>query len=368
MASQRDVLLFRPLAHFLKSYVLPGLELRVKSGAVPMTALPVEIKAFKVVPEPMDGGGFSSQVDLNEEVKLEVRAKATRPIEKGEMVALADIHPDECYIVPPMHEGKPLAYFLYLRQFLDHRVFFDFTPNSPGDASNLENYVKLKYPVAEIADTLRFLQTVRVPDQLNALMAANWPPAPGYYPTVVSQLHSDPNAVASDNFVEFVAVAYGRDYWDQRLTFWKETNFYDGRLAYLETAIDRYFEGDFISSICVIVPQFEGITKAYLQSCKIAPKSGFPDCVDQLKRVLLSRKIILFPRQVIDVILNYLENGHFWRNSRTISDPSSMVNRHGLSHGAFTGFECREIALKYLILLDALDFLLLHDKILAGSL
>jgi hypothetical protein len=76
----------------------------------------------------------------------------------------------------------------------------------------------------------------------------------------------------------------------------------------------------------------------------------------------------LFPRQVIDAIFDYLKDGDFWKNSGTIADPSSVVNRHGLLHGAFTGFEGKQIALKYLILLDALDFLLLHDKIISGAL
>jgi hypothetical protein len=45
-----------------------------------------------------------------------------------------------------------------------------------------------------------------------------------------------------------------------------------------------------------------------------------------------------------------------------------MVNRYGIAHGIFTGFECESISLKYLILLDSLSFVLLHDRMLVGSL
>ena len=43
-----------------------------------------------------------------------------------------------------------------------------------------------------------------------------------------------------------------------------------------------------------------------------------------------------------------------------------MVKR--CAGGVFTNFENRDIALKYLILLDSLAYVLLHDKLLAGTL
>ena len=59
----------------------------------------------------------------------------------------------------------------------------------------------------------------------------------------------------------------------------------------------------------------------------------------------------MFPRSVLDTIFDYLESGSFWKDTRTVKDPKSIVNRHGIAHGVFTGFECEEISLKYLILL-----------------
>ncbi len=349
-------------------YVLPDLDQRVDRGAISATALPIEVSAFKVFSMPNDTGDSSVVVQLNEEVDLQVIMKSTRPVAKGETLTLADIHPDECYIQSPTHDGKPLPYFLYLRQFLDHRIYFDFVANSSKVAGNFSGRFKLKFPVAEVANALQFFRTINVVSQLTALVGANWPPAPGYYPSVVQRLHTDPSAIGTHDFVEVVATAYGRNYWNRRIAFWRETDFYNDRQVYLETAIDRYFEGDFVSSTYVIVPQFEGIIKAYLQRCGRKPKSGFPECADQLKQIFLSRKIILFPRNMIDAIFGYLKDGDFWRSSRRIADPSSVVNRHGILHGAFTGFEGKRVALKYLILLDGLDYLLLHDKILSGNL
>ena len=72
----------------------------------------------------------------------------------------------------------------------------------------------------------------------------------------------------------------------------------------------------------------------------------------------------MFPREVLKLILESLETGTFWRKTRRINDPRQEVNRHGIAHGKFTGFESRDMALKYLVLLDGLVLLLLHDKML----
>jgi hypothetical protein len=49
-------------------------------------------------------------------------------------------------------------------------------------------------------------------------------------------------------------------------------------------------------------------------------------------------------------------------------DPAQQVTRHGVAHGLFMGLEGRDIALKYLILLDALAYVILHDKLLTEQL
>jgi hypothetical protein len=77
---------------------------------------------------------------------------------------------------------------------------------------------------------------------------------------------------------------------------------------------------------------------------------------------------LLFPRQVLELMLSFIETGSWWRRTTKISDPAQEVNRHGIVHGVFTGFESRDIALKYLVLLDGLAYLLLHDKTLTDRL
>jgi hypothetical protein len=127
-------------------------------------------------------------------------------------------------------------------------------------------------------------------------------------------------------------------------------------------------KGDWTSSIYVIVPQFEGIINEYLVAAGLTPKHRFKDQIEQLRTLVFSRKILLFPRKVLEVILHFIASGTFWRDTSTIGDPTREVNRHGIAHGVFTEFATREIALKYLLVVDGLALLLLHDKTLTNRL
>jgi len=133
--------------------------------------------------------------------------------------------------------------------------------------------------------------------------------------------------------------------------------------AYLIDALPGY-----VSSIYVLVPQFEGVVKDYLRECGLAPADKFPECVEQLGKMVFGRKVLVSPRGVLEKILEYLQHGHFWKHSGKIGNPSDAVNRHGILHGVFTDFESESISLKYLILFEGLSFLLLHDRCIRGAL
>ena len=71
---------------------------------------------------------------------------------------------------------------------------------------------------------------------------------------------------------------------------------------------------------------------------------------------------------MLELILDFLKTGTFWSDTANIGDPRQQVNRHGIVHGVFTGFEARDIALKYLVLMDALALVMLHDRIVSDVL
>ena len=357
-----DLMLYRPVSQMLNLFVLPEVDRRVASGQLVEDDLPLHVHTLRVI-QP----GADHVVEINEQVQLTIDVVATRPIEAEGLVRLADIDAEKCVLHPPLVDGKARSYFLVQTSFLNLQTMFDFTQNSPSGL-DMTPAPPMRYPIAEFVRAREFLQVIRPVDKFRQLAGADWPPAPGYYPNVVALLHKNPESLQGATLADAVAGAYGRALWTSRLEVWAEAKFFPERIEYVRKAIDEYLEGDWVSSTYVIVPQFEGIIKDYLEASGMVPRESFREQMGQLRKLIFSRKVLMFPREVLELILESLETGTFWRKTPRINDPRQEVNRHGIAHGKFTGFESRDMALKYLVLLDGLALLLLHDKMLTDQL
>src|SRR5688572_26555057 len=156
-------------------------------------------------------------------------------------------------------------------------------------------------------------------DQYKALAKAHWPPAPAYYPRVLVEAFQKPTTLNDQGFADLVHAVHSRAYWDEMIAFWSETKMFEGRIPYIDKAIDEYFEGDYISSIHVIVPQFEGAIRDYLKLLG-EQKYRLESSVKTLKQVVLSRPAILVPRPVVDLIFAFIEDGSFLAETSHITD------------------------------------------------
>jgi hypothetical protein len=78
--------------------------------------------------------------------------------------------------------------------------------------------------------------------------------------------------------------------------------------------------------------------------------------VTEFKHLIESRKVLLFPPFALTHVVDVIDSGSFWNNTSTIANPKQEVNRHGITHGVFTGFATQEVALKFLLLLDCAAF------------
>ena len=344
----------------LKLFVLPEIDRRVGSGAIRRTGLPLQVHRFRVV-QP----GLGHVIELNEEAQLTIKVKAKKALEAGQLVALGDIDPDSCVLEPPVVDGTPRSYFLLQSAFLNLQTAFDFTRSGH---EGIEPSPPMQFPIAEFVRMQEFLKTVNPVERFAQLAELNWPPAPGYFPNVIGYAHANPDKLNDADFADSVSAAYDERLLRRRIDLWTEAELFPGRLDYVRKAVEEYFVGDWISSIYVVVPQFEGIIKDYLTAAGAAPRNRFEPMVRQLKKLVFSRKVLLFPSPVLNLILEFLSGGTFWKTAADIGDPAEEVNRHGIVHGVFTGFEARNIALKYLVLVDALALVILHDQVVSGTL
>jgi hypothetical protein len=320
-----DDLLFvyRPLSQILQIAVLPDIHARVANGSLPKTNLPLELHQFRWI-----SGAQGSVVEVNNQFQLPILVTAKRPMKAGEAVTLADIDPEACALAPAIQGGRLAAYFVYIRQFLNVLVLFDFSANNPFGSAD-DQPVPLRFPLQHYLSTGQLLQSHPPLDMLAKLEARNWPPAPAYYPSVIPSLLQTDDKVLEDAITD----VYKQEYWQPRTAMWREVGLFRNRLTYIEKALERYFQKDFISAIYVLVPQFEGIVRDYLRLANVEPKYRFESCLEQLRTLLLSRQVILFPKQMLDSIIGYMQDGPFLTETGQITDPANEVNRHGIAHG-----------------------------------
>jgi hypothetical protein len=265
--------------------------------------------------------------------------------------------------------GENASYYLVQSAFLDVQTFMDFTQGAAQQTPGFGPPAgPMPYPIASLVQIRENLKVIKPVEKFKQLAALNWPPSPGYYPDILTFAHQYPGKLQTQEFADLVASKFDGSLWSERLKFWSETRFFPGRLKFVQKAIEEFLEGDWVSATYVIVPQFEGIIGDYLTSAGVTPHSRFRYQLDQLMRLIFSRRLLLFPRSVIEVIFDFLRTGTFWNDTSTIGDPAQEVNRHGIAHGVFTEFATRDIALKHLLLLDSLALVLLQDKTLTGRL
>jgi hypothetical protein len=349
-------------------FIFPEVEKRIEKGEIQESDLPFEIYRFRAIQKKLPDGNIQPIVELNQEVELIFQVTATKAVfEDDKYLSLNDIDEKECFIMSPIYDGKPASYFFAETTFCDYILTFDFRPNLPDVTEDQLQELKTRFPLPEFIKAKNLIPLISPVEKLKVLWNNNWPPSPGYFPGVLWELHRDPTVIDAPHFSQLISGVFDARYWERRVGFWQETDFFPNRISYIQRAVKAHFDKDPIASVYVLVPQFEGIVKDYLDKCGKTTQKGFIHYVETLKELIFSRKILLFPRKVLEIIFDYIETGSFWKRTSMISEPKTEINRHGILHGVFTGFECEEISLKYLILLDALSVVLLHDKILTRS-
>jgi len=201
--TQDEILLYRPISQMLKIFVLPEVDRRVKSGAIAESNLPLHVHQFRVVKP-----GRGRVVELNEQVRLTVRAKPRKAMKVGQPVHIDDIDADSAELEPPIVDGKPRSYFLLRSAFLNLQMAFDFTQSEIEDIRPL-----MPLPIAEFMYIRNFLEAVKPVQKYQQLASINWPPAPGYFPNVIGYAHRNPEKLRGPEFADMVSATYSVAFW-----------------------------------------------------------------------------------------------------------------------------------------------------------
>jgi len=348
------LMIYRPLSQFLRWYMAPEILMRLDDGRVkPGELLSVSSVRFLLSAPPV--------VQINEEVNLLGSVRAKRAVAQGEVLTLADVDEADCHVLPPEVGGKRVAYVYALSLYLDFISFFDFSPNAPDGPIDWP----MSFPIGPVVRAIHLSHEIRPIEQFKLIAQHDWPPGRGYYPDMLRSVAAGTLSPASPAFADVIAASHTREYWEVELAFWDAVKLFPTRLPYVRKAIDEYLAGDYISCVRVIAPEFEGIIREYLDTCEIkTSRAGF---LRQFRERILGHGYVMFSEQLLDLILGFIERD-LMADTTTVEDPGRQINRHGVAHGIFAGFESRDISLKYLILLDSLAFVVFHDRLVDGTL
>jgi hypothetical protein len=293
---ENNLFTFRTISDFLNHIVIPEIDNRISNGLLNNTNFPIIINQFQIL---WDMQNIRTIVELNEEVRIQIKFKPRRPsIKTGEALTVDDMYPDECYIVNPKKNNKPCSFYICKSLFLGFTTYFNFLPNDPNYNEEQFKNLNIKYNILDFDSSIKFKKVVEPYEKYKMLSNKNWPPAPNFYPKIILEYHNNPEIINNGQIVDKILQVYCYDFWKKYLDFWQVCNFFPNRLQYLEKSINCFFNKDYISSIYVLVPQFEGIIKDYLISNNIITTSnwrlGFEICVKKLEELIYSRRILMF--------------------------------------------------------------------------
>ncbi len=356
-----ELFTYRPLSQMIPMIVIPAIDQKVASGVISATALPIELKRLQILWPP----SAPPVVQVNDEVQMIVEGVARRDVKAGDPIYTTDLVAGTARLIPPTVNEAPVAYLLLLSSFMDLRFYFDFSPNAPS--WNPETQMKPPYEFQEFAARDSFIQAHPPMPLLTRLKQLGWPPSPTYYPSLVHAM-AQPGGETPQMISSTIIAIHGPQYWARRIALWSELKIFSTRTTYIRKAIEEYLESDYASAIYVAVPQFEGLINDYVRSSGGSVASKFRDTLGEFERLIVSRKVLLFPRFALKLVVDFIDSGSFWNNTSTIADPTQEINRHGIAHGVFTDFETQELALKFLILFDCVAIILIQDQLIRGVL
>jgi len=266
------ILKYRPISEIIRIFVLPEIERRLQEGKLTGSDFPVELHQFRAYQIKKEDDKIEPIVQLNNEFDLKIRTKLKDPqkkIEKGQLLTVSEIELEECYIFPPEHKGRPCGYFYFNRVFLEPWMVFDLTPNAPGITEEELKELRIKLPVRQWFQERKFVEVVKPYEKIDLLVSKNWPPAPCYYPQIYAAIHKDANFIESADFLPLLNSLVNNTYWKERLEFFGEISLFPKRIEYIKKAVQAYLDEDYVYSIYVLCPQFEGIIREYLELNRI---------------------------------------------------------------------------------------------------
>jgi hypothetical protein len=304
------------------------------------------------------------RVYLNDEVLIRADARAKYgevvggPLRSGDLYDLANLR------LEGVREGQD-GFFWVTQEPGRFALYFDLVPVLKDEemAAQARTELTVRIMDAMAQEYLRgFLRHAFEADEgVQERMAVDgWVPAPALLPEPWAAM-SRAYAEGRDADAEALAAdAAPRERVDAMVAAWCADEPFTSERPFLEAAVDRYFAGDYISSVSVALPRLEGIANRVRRDNQLRAENSVSKAMADLDAVSSGPTKGRWLRgQVLERFGAFVErflNAH--TNARA-QGPILTRGRHGHAHGASdASVYDRRYALQVLLALDALHFVL----------
>lgn len=305
------------------------------------------------------------RIHLNDEVRVRAEARkkyggvATEdPLLSGDLYDLANLR------LEGVREGQD-GFFWVTQEPGRFALYFDLMPVLEDDQMPAEARAAL---TAEIMDAMAqeylraFLRHAFEADEgvQERMAAGGWVPAPALLPEPWASMsrayaegrEADAEALAAD--------ALPRERADAMLVAWCADEPFTAERAFLGTAVERYFAGDYISAVSVAMPRLEGIVNTVRRANQLRAEASVSKAMAGLDGLSSGpTKGRWLHGRVLDRFEDFVERFLDRHTNARAQGPILTRGRHGHAHGVSdASVYDRRYALQVLLALDALHFVL----------
>lgn len=333
----------------------------------------------EVIARGLDGGGglggalvvFPAEsphehlVYLNDEVRVRAEARtkyagvaAGDPLRSGDLYDLANLR------LEGVREGQD-GFFWVAQEPGRFALYFDLVPVLKDGEMPAEARAAL---TGEILDAMAqeylrgFLRHAFEADEgVQERMAADgWVPAPALLPepwAAMARAYAEGREADAETLA---ADAVPRERADAMLAAWCADEPFTSERPFLETAVDRYYAGDYISSVSVALPRLEGIANRVRRDNRLRAENSVSKAMAGLDVVSSGPTKGRWLRgQVLERFEDFVERFLDRHTNARAQGAILTRGRHGHAHGASdASVYDRRYALQVLLALDALHFVL----------
>jgi hypothetical protein len=274
---------------------------------------------------------LKAKVYINE---LEVHGMAiakSQKIKKGQALTKDDIHGFERIKLGDIKLPKDHAYFCVLSAGWDRFYIFDYSPLDVNEERFIEYDVEKA--IGSFYTYLTFKKFHKIGSEAwKGFLKENWFPFSALkVKTIESMIDYVKNGWSIDELIETINSDL-LEFLEGRLPKWIESEEINAYAQFLQIALDRHKNDDYVSSASILYPQIEGlIRKNLIKANPTAQGRKQGVLVEHLTESTLKKLTSLttfFPEKFKD----YLEENYF--KDFTPSNLDNDISRHSVAHAA----------------------------------